>query len=138
MEPEIAHVVELKFFCGFTFAEIATLRGVSERTVQRHWDKARIYLRHHACAGGDSSSERASGGGSSAPTSTRLLELSGEDRQRYLAGLAGEDPELAADLELLLGEERALHDEQYLEHDAQDLLARVPPRWDRSSAPTRW
>jgi RNA polymerase sigma factor (TIGR02999 family) len=46
VEPEIAHVVDLKFFCGFTFAEIANLRGLSERTVQRQWDKARIYLRH--------------------------------------------------------------------------------------------
>jgi len=46
VEPEIAHVVDLKFFCGFTFAEIADLQGSSERTVQRHWDKARIYLRH--------------------------------------------------------------------------------------------
>jgi RNA polymerase sigma factor (TIGR02999 family) len=46
VEPEIAHVVDLKFFCGFTFNEIAQLRGTSERTVQRQWDKARIYLRH--------------------------------------------------------------------------------------------
>jgi RNA polymerase sigma factor (TIGR02999 family) len=46
VEPEIAHVVDLKFFCGFTFIEIADLRGLSERTVQRQWDKARIYLRH--------------------------------------------------------------------------------------------
>jgi RNA polymerase sigma factor (TIGR02999 family) len=46
VEPEIAQVVDLKFFCGFTFNEIANLRGVSERTVQRQWDKARIYLRH--------------------------------------------------------------------------------------------
>ena len=45
VEPEIAQVVDLKFFCGFTFAEIANLRGVTERTVQRQWDKARIYLR---------------------------------------------------------------------------------------------
>jgi DNA-directed RNA polymerase specialized sigma24 family protein len=37
-------VVDLKFFCGFSFAEIAAMRGVSERTVQRHWEKARIYL----------------------------------------------------------------------------------------------
>jgi len=51
VEPEIAHVVDLKFFCGFTFAEIANLRGSSERTVQRHWDKARIYLRHSLRAG---------------------------------------------------------------------------------------
>jgi RNA polymerase sigma factor (TIGR02999 family) len=46
VEPAIAHVVDLKFFCGFTFAEIANLQGLSERTVQRQWDKARIYLRH--------------------------------------------------------------------------------------------
>lgn len=51
VEPEIAHVVDLKFFCGFTFTEIAGLRGVSERTVQRHWDKARIYLRQAVRAG---------------------------------------------------------------------------------------
>ncbi len=57
------------------------------------------------------------------PHIDQALELSGEERRRYLAGLASEDPALAADLELLLGEEPALHDEKYLEHDAQDLLA---------------
>jgi RNA polymerase sigma factor (TIGR02999 family) len=40
----LAQVVDLKFFCGFTFAEIAAMRGLSERTVQRHWEKARLYL----------------------------------------------------------------------------------------------
>jgi len=40
----LAEIVDLKFFCGFSFAEIAAMRGVSERTVQRHWEKARIYL----------------------------------------------------------------------------------------------
>jgi hypothetical protein len=34
-----AEVVDLKFFCGFTFAEIAGMRGLSERTVQRQWEK---------------------------------------------------------------------------------------------------
>lgn len=43
-EPELAGVVDMKFFCGFTFAEIAAMKGVSERTVQRQWEKARIYL----------------------------------------------------------------------------------------------
>jgi RNA polymerase sigma factor (TIGR02999 family) len=43
-DPQLAQVVDLKFFCGFSFAEIAAMRGVSERTVQRQWDKARIYL----------------------------------------------------------------------------------------------
>jgi len=44
VEPSLAQVVDLKFFCGFSFAEIAAMRGVSERTVQRHWEKARIFL----------------------------------------------------------------------------------------------
>ena len=44
VEPSLAELVDLKFFCGFTFAEIAALRNVSERTVQRNWEKARIYL----------------------------------------------------------------------------------------------
>jgi RNA polymerase sigma factor (TIGR02999 family) len=44
LDPELATVVDLKFFCGFTIAEIAELQGVSERTVQRHWEKARLLL----------------------------------------------------------------------------------------------
>jgi RNA polymerase sigma factor (TIGR02999 family) len=44
-DPALAEVVDLKFFCGFSFTEIAAMRGVSERTVLRHWEKARIYLR---------------------------------------------------------------------------------------------
>jgi RNA polymerase sigma factor (TIGR02999 family) len=44
LEPTLAQVVDLKFFCGFSFAEIAALQGLSERTVQRKWEKARIYL----------------------------------------------------------------------------------------------
>jgi eukaryotic-like serine/threonine-protein kinase len=60
------------------------------------------------------------------PHLDQVLELAEEERQRYLRDLASEDPALAADLELLLGEERALHDEKYLEHDPQDLLAESP------------
>jgi RNA polymerase sigma factor (TIGR02999 family) len=44
LEPLLAQVVDLKFFCGFSFGEIAAMREVSERTVQRQWEKARIYL----------------------------------------------------------------------------------------------
>jgi RNA polymerase sigma factor (TIGR02999 family) len=43
-EASLAEVVDLKFFCGFTFGEIAAMKGTSERTVQRQWEKARIYL----------------------------------------------------------------------------------------------
>ena len=44
VEPKLAELVDMKFFCGFTFAEIAALENLSERTVQRRWEKARIYL----------------------------------------------------------------------------------------------
>ncbi|HKY31377.1 MAG TPA: ECF-type sigma factor [Candidatus Polarisedimenticolia bacterium] len=44
VEPHLAQIVDLKFFCGFSFAEIAALHDVTERTVQRRWDRARIYL----------------------------------------------------------------------------------------------
>ena len=43
-DPSLAEIVDLKFFCGFSFSEIASMRAVSERTVQRCWEKARIYL----------------------------------------------------------------------------------------------
>jgi RNA polymerase sigma factor (TIGR02999 family) len=43
-DPRLARVVDLKFFGGFSFAEIASMMAVSERTVQRDWEKARIYL----------------------------------------------------------------------------------------------
>jgi len=44
VDPALAETVDLKFFCGFSFAEIGAMRGVSERTVQRAWEKARVYL----------------------------------------------------------------------------------------------
>jgi RNA polymerase sigma factor (TIGR02999 family) len=44
VEPALAELVDLKFFCGFSFAEIAALQKISERTAQRKWEKARIYL----------------------------------------------------------------------------------------------
>lgn len=44
VDTSLAELVDLKFFCGFSFGEIATMRGVSERTVQRDWAKARLLL----------------------------------------------------------------------------------------------
>jgi RNA polymerase sigma factor (TIGR02999 family) len=44
VDAALAEVVDLEFFCGFSFTEIAAMRGVSERTVQRQWEKARLYL----------------------------------------------------------------------------------------------
>jgi RNA polymerase sigma factor (TIGR02999 family) len=47
VDVALAEIVDLKFFCGFTLGEIAAMKGISERTVQRGWEKARIFL-HHA------------------------------------------------------------------------------------------
>jgi RNA polymerase sigma factor (TIGR02999 family) len=44
VDSSLSQIVDLKFFCGFSFGEIADMRGLSERTVQRKWEKARIYL----------------------------------------------------------------------------------------------
>jgi RNA polymerase sigma factor (TIGR02999 family) len=43
-DPRLAEVVDLRYFCGFSLAEIAALRGASKRTVQRDWEKARLLL----------------------------------------------------------------------------------------------
>jgi len=50
VDPELATVVDMKFFCGFSFAEIGAMRNQSERTVQRNWQKARIFLHQELSA----------------------------------------------------------------------------------------
>ena len=44
MDPAWSAIVDLKFFCGFTVPEIAAMKRVSERTVERSWQKARLFL----------------------------------------------------------------------------------------------
>jgi RNA polymerase sigma factor (TIGR02999 family) len=44
VDAALAELVDRKFFCGFSMAEIAAMRGVSERTVHRDWAKARAVL----------------------------------------------------------------------------------------------
>jgi len=44
VDSSLSQIVDLKFFCGFAFGEIAAIMGISERTAQRKWEKARIYL----------------------------------------------------------------------------------------------
>ena len=51
LDAPLAEIVDLKFFCGFSFGDIAAMRGVSERTVQRDWAKARVLL-HDALQAG--------------------------------------------------------------------------------------
>ena len=44
VDPALAQLVDLHFFCGFSLAEVAAMRDVSPRTVQRDWNKARLIL----------------------------------------------------------------------------------------------
>jgi RNA polymerase sigma factor (TIGR02999 family) len=45
LEPRLARVVEYRFFGGLTEAQTAEALGVTDRTVQRDWAKARLLLR---------------------------------------------------------------------------------------------
>jgi RNA polymerase sigma factor (TIGR02999 family) len=44
IEPRLATVVEMRYFGGYSEVEIAEALGVTERTVRRDWDKARLLL----------------------------------------------------------------------------------------------
>jgi len=57
-DATLAEIVDLKFLCGFSFAEIAAMRGASERTIQRHWEKARLYLHRALGASASLADER--------------------------------------------------------------------------------
>ena len=46
LEPRLAQVVEMRFFGGLTEVAIAQALGVTERTVRRDWEKARLLLAH--------------------------------------------------------------------------------------------
>jgi RNA polymerase sigma factor (TIGR02999 family) len=44
VDPRLRNIVELRFFAGIPQADIAQMLGVSERTVERDWLKARMVL----------------------------------------------------------------------------------------------
>lgn len=59
LDPRLAECVDLKFFCGFSHTDIAQMRDVSERTVQRDWEKARMLLSQFINGTVDSSIDKA-------------------------------------------------------------------------------
>lgn len=44
LDPALAQVVEMRYFGGYTDTEIAAAMELSDRTVRRHWDKARAFI----------------------------------------------------------------------------------------------
>jgi RNA polymerase sigma factor (TIGR02999 family) len=43
-DPRLKQVVEMRYFGGLTEAEIADALGITERTVRRDWERARLLL----------------------------------------------------------------------------------------------
>jgi RNA polymerase sigma factor (TIGR02999 family) len=44
VHPELRELVELRYFAGLTREEVAELLGITVRTVERHWQRARAFL----------------------------------------------------------------------------------------------
>jgi RNA polymerase sigma factor (TIGR02999 family) len=44
VDPRLRQIVELRFFAGMPVADVAGMLGLSERTVERDWLKARLVL----------------------------------------------------------------------------------------------
>lgn len=44
LDERLSRVVELRYFAGLTETEIAEILGVTDRTVRRDWEKARLLL----------------------------------------------------------------------------------------------
>lgn len=52
-DERLAEVVEMRFFAGMTAEEIGSVLGITARTVERDWVKARILLAMHATGSAD-------------------------------------------------------------------------------------
>lgn len=52
-DPELAHLVQLRYFAGLSVDQVAAARGVSSRTIDREWRVARAFLRSHLDERGD-------------------------------------------------------------------------------------
>jgi RNA polymerase sigma factor (TIGR02999 family) len=44
IDPDLAELVEMRYFGGYDDVEIAQLLGITDRTVRRRWEKARAWL----------------------------------------------------------------------------------------------
>jgi RNA polymerase sigma factor (TIGR02999 family) len=51
-DPRKSRIVELRFFGGLSNEEVAEVTGLSLRTIEREWRKAKVWL-HQAISGGE-------------------------------------------------------------------------------------
>ncbi|MFN0134476.1 MAG: ECF-type sigma factor [Phycisphaerales bacterium] len=50
-DPDLARIVEMRYFAGLSVEQVADLLGVSARTVNRDWRLARAFLHDHLAGG---------------------------------------------------------------------------------------
>ncbi|MCX5691835.1 MAG: ECF-type sigma factor, partial [Planctomycetota bacterium] len=53
-EPQLARIIELRYFAGMSIEQVARVMGMSDRTVNRLWRVARADLATRLGAPGDS------------------------------------------------------------------------------------
>jgi RNA polymerase sigma factor (sigma-70 family) len=44
VDPRLVRIVEMRYFAGMTDLEIGRVLGVTDRTVRRDWERARLLL----------------------------------------------------------------------------------------------
>ena len=44
LDPRLVRLVEMRYFAGMSDPEIAEVLGVTDRTIRREWQKARLLL----------------------------------------------------------------------------------------------
>jgi RNA polymerase sigma factor (TIGR02999 family) len=54
LDPQLAHLVELRYFGGLTIEETAQALGISDATVKRAWRRARAFLHRELTGAGAS------------------------------------------------------------------------------------
>ena len=52
LDPQQAHIVELRFFGGLTIDEVSEVLSISPATTKREWDSAKLWLRRQLNSGG--------------------------------------------------------------------------------------
>lgn len=52
VDPRAGRIVELRYFVGLTFDEVAALLNISVKTAKREWEFARVWLERHMRTGG--------------------------------------------------------------------------------------
>jgi RNA polymerase sigma factor (TIGR02999 family) len=48
-DPRLVQIVEMRYFAGMTEVEIGAALGITDRTVRRDWEKAKLFLARALC-----------------------------------------------------------------------------------------